>query len=166
DTPLNVYNHPADRFVAGFLGTPPMNFFDGRLEHAEGQLWFVGEGMRLGLGDAPREWLAGEEKRPIVAGIRPEGFDLGSADGETASAVAATVQVIEPLGSTMDVYLQTTAGHRLVCRIPAGQLTEGANVTASVSPQDIHLFEPNAPGDTSSPTHYGRNLRTLQAQLV
>ena len=167
DTPLNIYKHPADRFVAGFLGMPPMNFFDGQLESLDNQLWFTADGFRLSLDDAPQEWLAGESQRAIVAGIRPESFTLSSAaTGAEKNSMAATVQVIEPLGSTMDVYLQTSAGNRLVCRIPAGQLAEGATVTASVSPQDIHLFEPNAPGDASSPTPYGRSLRSMQEQLV
>jgi multiple sugar transport system ATP-binding protein len=167
DTPLNIYNHPADRFVAGFLGMPPMNFFEGELLEQEGQLWFSAAGVRLCLDDSPRQWLAGEQQRQIVAGIRPENFTLSDhSAGQEKYGISATVQIVEPLGSTMDVYLKTDAGDSLVCRAPAGPQSEESRVTAHVSPQEIHLFEPNEPGDASSPTHYGRSLRAIEEQLV
>ncbi len=153
DSALNVYRHPTDRFVAGFLGMPPMNFLDGHLEHADGQMWFVGEDARLRLGDAPVEWLEGQPRRPIVAGIRPEALRVSDTD----NGIPATVQVTEPLGSTMDVFLQTASGQRLVCRVPASPLEEGKSVSAEVAPADVHLFEP---------TQNGRSLRTLEPELV
>jgi len=165
DSPLQIYRRPADRFVAGFLGMPAMNFFEGHLEQADGQLWFSGADARLRLDAAPVEWLAGEAKRAVVAGIRPESFELC----ETASdghIIAATVQVIEPLGSTMDVYLETASGQRLVCRVPAGPLDEGQTVSARVSPEDIFLFEPNEAGDSGSPTHYGLSLKAQRIQTI
>lgn len=169
DSPLEVYQNPADRFVASFLGMPPMNFFDGMLEQIDGKLWFVGTDAKLRLDDATLDWLDGESKRPIVAGIRPESFRLEpSTPGETASAVGetltATVQVIEPLGHTMDVYLETAAGNRIVCRIPAIPLQEDQAVVARVEPSEIHLFEPNSAGEAGSPTKYGRSLKA-QPQL-
>ncbi len=169
DSPLNVYRHPTDRFVAGFLGMPPMNFLDGNLEHSDGQMWFVGNDVRLRLSDAPIEWLQGQPRRSIVAGIRPEALrvtDANQKDGNHNNGIPATVQVTEPLGSTMDVFLQTASGQRLVCRVPASQLEEGKSVTAEVARGDVHLFEPNGPGDGQSPIQYGRNLRTLEPELV
>jgi len=165
DSPLSTYQMPADRFVAGFLGMPPMNFFEGHLETADGQLWFDGRDGRLRLDDAPSVWLQGESRRPIVAGFRPECIELlDTAEGVEGQTIEATVQVTEPLGSTMDVYLQTTAGNRLVCRTAASVLEEGKTVAARVLAENIHIFEPNEQGDLKSPTYYGRNLRTLQGQ--
>jgi len=158
--PLEVYKNPADRFVAGFLGMPPMNFFDGFLQQINEKLWFVGAEVKLRLDPGPTDWLAGESKRTIVAGIRPESFQLGEMVSEGHS-IAATVQVIETLGSMMDVFLETAAGKRIVCRVPAGQLTEGQAVAAHVAPQEIHLFEPNEGADDGSETHYGRRLKAL-----
>ncbi len=157
DSPLETYQRPADSFVASFLGMPPMNFFEGTLEQADGQLWFANEDVRLRLDDAPLEWLNGESRRPIVAGIRPESFEITNADGETASAVAATVLVTEPLGSTMDVYLETKSGRRIVCRVAAAHLEEGQRVAARVESQAIHLFEPGK---------FGRSLRAQIHQTV
>jgi len=164
DSALNVYQHPADRFVAGFLGMPPMNFFDGTLEHSDGQMWFVGDELRLRLEDAPAEWLQGQPSRPVVAGIRPEALRVSEAP--TDNGISGTVLVTEPLGSTMDVFLQTAAGQRLVCRVPASPLEEGKSVVAEVAPEDVHLFEVNGTGDGQSPTLYGRNLRTLEPAMA
>ncbi len=167
DSPLHTYQHPVDRFVAGFLGMPPMNFLDGILEHADGHLWFGGCDARLRLDNAPVEWLQGESRRPIVAGIRPESMHIANhTDEHHPHGITATVQVIEPLGSTMDVYLTTTSGKRLVCRVPAAHLEEGKTVTVEISPQDVHLFEPNESENGQVPTQYGRNLRTSNTVLA
>src|SRR5690606_28113827 len=104
-SPLTVYREPADRFVASFLGMPPMNFFPGFLEHVGGEMRFVGEDMHLHLPNTPPEWMAGGAQRAVVAGVRPENFRLEEpTSSETADAVSARVQVVEPLGSMMDVY--------------------------------------------------------------
>ena len=79
------------------------------------------------------DWLAGESKRPVVAGIRPESFQLSESATE-GNSISATIQVIEPLGSTMDVYLETASGKRLVCRVPARPLQESQAIVAQVSP--------------------------------
>ncbi len=162
-SPLETYQHPSDLFVAGFLGMPPMNFFDGTLEHADDQMWFVGEDARVRV-DAPVEWLQGESRRPVVAGIRPESIRL--VDANTQHGIPATVQVTEPLGSTMDVFLNTDSGQRLVCRTEAEVLEEGKRVVAEVSPGDVHLFEPNREAEGQAPIEYGRNLRPLEGVLA
>ena len=158
EAPLEIYKNPADRFVASFLGMPPMNFFDGHLQQTDGKLWFINEATSLRLDQTPSEWIAGETKRPVVAGIRPESFQL-SKDASEGHSIAAKVQVIETLGSTMDVYLETTSGKRIVCRVAADQLAEGQPIFAHVAPQEIHLFEPDLAGD------YGRSLK-VRKELV
>ena len=157
--PLEIYKNPADRFVASFLGMPPMNFFDGHLQQIDGKLWFVNEATSLRLDQAPAEWLAGQTKRPVVAGIRPESFRLGK-DASEGQGIAAKVQVIETLGSTMDVYLETTSGKRIVCRVAAEHLTEGEAIFAHITPQEIHLFEPDQAGD------YGRSMKSPRELAV
>lgn len=167
DSPLATYQNPADRFVAGFLGMPPMNFFEGFLEQVEGRFWFVGDDIRLLLSDRVEGWLQGNARREVVAGIRPECLELLSpAEANGDHCLEATVQVTEPLGSTMDVYLQTRSGNRLVCRAPAAPLRDDTKVAAQALPENIHLFEPNEKGDTKSPTYYGRNLGGLAVQPV
>ncbi|NOY28711.1 MAG: sn-glycerol-3-phosphate ABC transporter ATP-binding protein UgpC [Planctomycetes bacterium] len=167
DSPLNTYRKPADRFVAGFLGMPPMNFLEGYLETVDGKLGFASRDARLRLDEAPLDWLRGESRRPIVAGFRPECLELlDPAEGIEGQTLEATVQITEPLGSTMDVYLQTASGIRLVCRTAASPLEAGKAVAVQVLPENIHLFDPNEQGDSKSPTYYGRNLRVLESRGI
>lgn len=158
--PLEVYRHPADRFVAGFLGMPPMNFLEGELEFNDGYVWFTSREGRLRLDNADSSRLSGDVRRTITAGIRPESFQFIDADPDHHS-LAATVQVVEPLGSLMDVYLVLSSGKRIVVRAPAGQLSEGSKVAARVNPVEIHLFAPPSESDP-----YGNNLRARSVQLA
>jgi multiple sugar transport system ATP-binding protein len=158
--PLEIYRNPADRFVAGFLGMPPMNFLEGELETKGGSLWFASREAQLRLEGTDEAWLDGSSCRPIVAGIRPESFQILDAPTEGQS-IPATVQVVEPLGSMMDVYLVLSSGKRVVARVPAGKLTEGKSIHARVNPAEVHLFEPQSAED-----RYGRSLRATGMQLV
>ncbi len=159
DLPLEIYQHPADQFVASFLGMPPMNFLDGQLENREGVLWFVGKEASLRLDNAPLQWLEGAATRKVVAGIRPEAIELTDVNNAAAGqSIAMTVQLVEPLGSTMDVTLQTDSGIRFVCRTPATSLEEGKKVAACLQSQNIHLFEPTVSEDENGPATYGRSL--------
>ena len=160
--PLEIYRNPADRFVAGFLGMPSMDFFEGELEQADGQVWFANGDARLRLDGAPHEWLAGETRRAVVAGIRPESFQIHEPDAiQDGNSISATVQVVEPLGSQMDVYLVLKSGVRIVCRVPARSLAEGKQVSLHVKPPEVHLFEPSSADDP-----YGRSLRAAEGELV
>jgi multiple sugar transport system ATP-binding protein len=117
-TPLEIYDHPADRFVASFIGSPPMNFFDGRLEPgAAGPAVLLSGGVRLPV---PRPDLASSEGRPIVFGIRPEHISLSPSSrplSDTTMAslrnpakVSATIEVVEPLGHRVIVTARSAAG--------------------------------------------------------
>ena len=155
DTPLNIYRHPADRFVAGFLGMPPMNFLQGHLESDNSGLSFISQQLQLKLPNDQSDRFNGDSQKKVVAGIRPEAIEIHQ---EQTDGISATVQVVEPLGSNMDVYLQLANKEQLVCRVPAQDLTDGQTITASIAPNDIHLFEPNEQGDRRSATYYGRSL--------
>jgi multiple sugar transport system ATP-binding protein len=117
-TPLDVYDRPANRFVAGFIGSPPMNFFEGSIEAngAEPVVALAG-GLKLPL---PRPELASSSGRPVVFGIRPEHISLapsGRPVSDTAWAVVgtparipATIDVVEPLGHRVVITARSPAG--------------------------------------------------------
>ena len=135
--PLEVYGRPADRFVAGFVGTPPMNFLEGRV--ADGA--FEVGGLRLKL-SAPAP--AG----PAVLGLRPELFaDAPPADANgSAAALPVRVGVVEPLGDRVDVAL-SLAGLPLVGRLDARvELREGEERRLWVDLRRAHLFEAGGDG--------------------
>lgn len=110
-TPEEVYHHPVNRFVAGFVGAPPMNFWPGRL--AAGR--FVTGDVTVPLGEALPDPGVGE--CPVVLGVRPE--HITAAYGETPGAIPGRVAFTEMLGS--DDYLVVEAGRTLAqVRVPAG----------------------------------------------
>jgi multiple sugar transport system ATP-binding protein len=107
--PLELYFKPANRFVAGFIGSPAMNFIEGEFGSEGGGLYFQAPGVRLRVPGEKAERMRGYGKRGVIFGIRPE--DLPEAacavSGETVEAV---VEVMEPLGS--EVYLDVKIGEK------------------------------------------------------
>jgi len=145
DAPMKVYERPANLFVAGFIGSPAMNFLRGRLVQQDGlhlELGFA----RLALGEsdgnsAELEPLIGTE---VVAGLRPEDLCLAAAGATAARAprLAAVLELIEPVGN--EVFLSARAGDtELMLRTPPHSLPEaGEAVTLTFAPQRLHLFDP------------------------
>ncbi len=133
DTPHQLYHAPADPFVAGFLGTPPMNLLSGTLHHHQGDRWtFRSEHGEI---PCPRPALAPEEapSAESVLGIRPE--DIAFAPpAEPASGVAASLALTEDLGSDRIVHL-SVGGSALLARTR----TEGSRLTN----QPLRIFLPH-----------------------
>ncbi len=147
--PLEVYQKPADRFVAGFLGMPPMNFLEGELEEFEGRAWFVSEDFRLSLPNAETNWLNGSGRCPVIAGIRPESMVLAKSGEEgREDSFSGIVELVEPLGSVTHATLMLRSGQRMVCRVTSDEVAVGKSVRAILDARQIHLFAPPAPGDS------------------
>ncbi len=181
DTPLQTYNHPRNRFVAGFIGMPPMNFFDGRIVNENGNLVFregkltgaggkplngsgdrdgtetvvtAGEltmpenGFRLPLPQRLHSRLVGQRDRHLVLGIRPEHFHLNPLrSGEDSATIEVKLNVIEPLGNNMDVYMGTALHDHVVGRVEAqAGLATNASATLYVDAGRVHFFEPGETG--------------------
>ena len=150
--PLTLYERPVNRFVAGFVGSPPMNQVPGRLE-GDGDLVFAGGGMRLALGPA-RGDLAGWRGREVVLGARPEDIRLAAAPGTpagsgarpTASAASpeaplrARVEVVEPLGS--EVLIVALLGETaLTVRLPSAKPPRvGDSLDLAFERERLHFF--------------------------
>ena len=137
DTPLALYRHPANRFVATFLGTPAMNLVRGRLQREDGWRLAAGEGFALPL---PREDAidAGLEGREVQLGVRPE--HLLPASG--ADGFEAVVEIVEPMGSEVHVHVRT-GGQALVARLAPEHLPEpGTRMRLRIAPAQLHLFDP------------------------
>ncbi len=107
DSPQNLYNHPANRFVAGFIGSPAMNFFEGRLVTVDGTTCCQISDFNLKLDAAKREVLAKHIGEEVVFGIRPEHIvDRRLMPDASADAVMKTkIDVVEPLGNEIFLYL-------------------------------------------------------------
>jgi len=117
DTPMNLYDAPVNKFVAGFIGSPAMNFINGEIVRDEG-LFFRTAGMKLRIPDSRSGLLAAHTGRPVVLGIRPEDlseYDLAPAQIPEMSALCR-VEVVEPMGNEIFVYL-ANGGESLVARM-------------------------------------------------
>ena len=150
--PLEIYHRPVNRFVAGFVGTPPMNFLNGQIERDNGRLWFTaGSGIRLPLASATAEAAQSHLDRKVVAGIRPEALRVDTA-GRSPEAVSIQLKVLitEPLGDRINVYGRTDDGHDLIARVSTERdISPGVAIQVHVDPSCVHLFEPG---------EYGRHI--------
>jgi multiple sugar transport system ATP-binding protein len=171
DTPLRTYTHPANRFVAGFIGMPPMNFFDGTLKMVDGRLAFEetvgqGAGFHLPLGPGAREASADRVGQAVVLGVRPEHLHLQPAGGpEDSAPLAVNVDVVELLGKDMDVYARTDLAGTVVARLEArGGMASGSRVTLHVDLDKVYLFEPGESGANLGPGLADSGRRDLTAR--
>jgi multiple sugar transport system ATP-binding protein len=157
DRPLTIYQRPVNRFVAGFLGTPPMNFLEGTLHREDGVLWFRFGPHRLSLTEQQAAQVASAPGDQVVLGVRPEHMRLRAPeDAPPGRTLPLRLEVVEPLGSDMDVYLSDEDGLRLVARVPAEQVAEQQRADVWFDLVQAHVFEPG---------QYGRNL-TLEQETA
>ncbi len=145
-TPFEVYSEPADRFVAGFVGMPGMNFLEGRFEAGEGGVWFASRGgARLRCAEAHADRLARTVPREGVLGVRPQAISLGA--GGPGATLGARVRLVELLGDVMDVVCDLDSGEGVVARVAARPgLAPGDRVGLSVEMERAHAFEPGELG--------------------
>jgi multiple sugar transport system ATP-binding protein len=147
--PLDIYHRPANRFVAGFLGSPPMNFFEGRLVEDNGRLFFDEGTARLGVPTRIAEPLRRKAGGEVVLGIRPEALaPAGRAPFQTLDAqLLVKVGLVQPLGATMDVHLATAQHPHVVAHVESyAGLSVGESVTFAVDMTRAHFFEPGENG--------------------
>jgi multiple sugar transport system ATP-binding protein len=146
--PLELYNHPDNLFVAGFIGSPPMNFFKGRLRAAGGRVSFVednaaGAPLTIALDEALAGRASGHIDKPVVFGIRPEAIHdsltVGSPDpGRTADV---KVEVSEPMGSETLLYLDTGATSFIARVNPTDRFEAGQRVQVTFDLAHAHVFD-------------------------
>ncbi len=116
--PLTIYDHPVNKFVASFIGSPPMNFLSGTIVRAEEGLYFNEGSFRLRIVDEMVPRLSPYEQKHVVFGIRPEDLydKLFITDAPADCIMTSTVELVEPLGA--EVYLHLRAGqHAIVARV-------------------------------------------------
>jgi len=120
DTPMNLYNHPRNMFVAGFIGSPSMNFLKVRLVEEAGQLWLINPAFRLSPIEERREALTPYIGREIVLGIRPEAIhdDALFLQDHPEWVMDTFIDVVEPMGSEHYVYF-TLNGENVIARFDA-----------------------------------------------
>jgi multiple sugar transport system ATP-binding protein len=138
--PLELYNRPANRFVAGFIGSPAMNFAKVGVAEENGAIYAVGEGLRLTLPAALAARLRSYVGEEVTLGIRPEDLllDGGGADGLSFGAV---VEVIEQLGSEILLDVKVGSGSMVAAVEPTVKAKVHEQLTLAVNPERLHFFD-------------------------
>ncbi len=139
DTPLRLYNNPLNKFVAGFIGSPSMNFIEGNIVR-EGTMKFIGANGSISL-TIPRQEqdrLRSFVNRTIVLGVRPEHISVGKLKG---IAMSTLVEVVEPMGNEMFVYFKV-AGAPLVARIKPSNIRAGDKMNLALDLAKVLFFDP------------------------
>ncbi len=139
--PLDLYRKPINRFVAGFLGTPAMNFIEGRVQRENGRATFVAEGARLDIPDG--RLTSGREPRTL--GIRPEDLRIdAAADGAGGTTgLTGRVVLVERLGGMSHVHFDV-GPHRMLVATSGDAIPEvGGMLVVHAPPSRLHLFDEN-----------------------
>jgi multiple sugar transport system ATP-binding protein len=140
-TPREIYNDPANLFVASFIGSPPMNFIPLRLQRRDGQLFAL-----LDSGQARCElplgaMEAGFESREVILGIRPEQILLATAEGRNQSSIRAEVEVMEPTGPDTLVFVELNQT-KVCCRLAPDDAPQvGQTLELQFDPGKVLLFD-------------------------
>jgi multiple sugar transport system ATP-binding protein len=139
--PMELYNEPANRFVAGFIGSPAMNFASVRIEAENGGLWAMGDGIRLKIPAAITDRLGAQAGKEVTFGIRPEDLRIANGSDPAEMSIEAAVEVIERLGS--EILLDVAVGPGSM--VAAVEPTVGAKVhehlRLAVNPHRLHFFD-------------------------
>ena len=142
-TPQEIYDRPANLFVAGFIGSPPMNLVLGVLEEEGGRAIIRitrpgGSDVRLGIGpfrSAQRAYLTKE----VLLGIRPEAISISSSDSDTS--FEARVDVVEPTGADSLAFMKL-GGSEVIARLPPGRSAPGETLQLTIDAARVLLFDP------------------------
>ena len=140
--PMEVYSRPVNHFVAGFIGSPSMNFIDATLAKADGGLAIDAEGFKVALPEAFNASLVEHVGRQIVFGVRPEDIGLADTASNEQNTLTARAEVVELLGSELFVYL-TCGRHTIVARmeVPDTPIAVGDTLQIALKMPKTHVFD-------------------------
>jgi len=146
DTPQKLYDRPDNLFVAGFIGSPAMNFFPARINREEGNLFVDAGSFKVQIPDELRAVYDPHAEKEIIFGIRPE--DIHNPQfvppGIHAAPIAAKVDVTELMGNEIFVYL-LTGDTSFVARVdPRSRYEVGDEVQVVFNMDNMHIFDPSA----------------------
>ncbi len=134
-TPLTMYHSPANKFVAGFIGSPPMNFFDGSLEEEDGTLYFKAADFKVAIPENKAQLIKLKDVKEVTLGIRPENMRV-----QSVGEIVAKVDFHETLGNEILLYLSTNNYKFIVRMDPIEPPAPGEKVAVKLDTSKIHIF--------------------------
>src|SRR6202008_376352 len=139
--PLELYNQPANKFVAGFIGSPAMNFAAVTVTEANGSLIAENAGLRIRLPDATAQRLRGHFGREITLGVRPEALIVAEAADHDRPCFDAVIEVVEQLGSEILLDMKVGDGVMVACVEPTARVKVRDKLRVAMPPSRLHVFD-------------------------
>lgn len=143
--PQMLYDHPVNLFVAGFIGSPAMNFFNGKIIVEDGNMYVDMDTFRVRVPDHDKEKYQSVIDKEIIFGIRPEDIHnpVFSPPGIIAENVEATVDVTELMGNEIFLYV-VNGNHNFIARVdPRTQVDYGEKLQLAFNMDNFHIFDPS-----------------------
>lgn len=146
DSPLNLYNDPANRFVAGFIGSPAMNFVEGEIQPSNGTYTFNSNIFKFKLSLETLDKLMKYSKKQIILGLRPEHmYDLSlSTDRKLSSPQQIVVDVVEPIGNEIFVYFKDEQNNYCMRIAPERLHKVGEKIQIGLDLSKLYFFDVNS----------------------
>ena len=146
-SPMEIYEYPLNKFVAGFIGSPGMNFLPAKIVTDNSKLHIDTSGFRLVIPEEKVSYLQDHKDKDVILGIRPEHIEDAAFEDITISnqMFAATVEVVETLGS--EIQLDVVSGdHSLIARVdPRTRAVRHEEIQLAVNMDKIHIFDKEPP---------------------
>jgi multiple sugar transport system ATP-binding protein len=139
--PLELYNTPANKFVAGFIGSPAMNFANVTLTGANGAVYAENSGLRIKLPDEVAQRLNGHAGRDVTLGIRPEDLTIAGASDPADQCFNALVEVVEQLGSEIILDMKVGEGMMVASVEPTVKVKVHDTLRLAMRPSRLHVFD-------------------------
>jgi multiple sugar transport system ATP-binding protein len=139
--PLELYNEPTSRFVAGFIGSPSMNFATVKVTEADGGLWAINEGIRIMVSAEKSVRLRRYVGEQVALGIRPEDLRLASSDDPEQPGFDAVVEVVEKLGSQILLNVKVGSAMMVAAVEPTVRARARERLRLAVNPERVHFFD-------------------------
>jgi multiple sugar transport system ATP-binding protein len=142
-TPQELYHHPKTRFVAGFIGSPAMNFIPCRLErNGSGMRVRVSDAIALPVPESQAPRCRSAAGRDLILGLRPEHLTEPRRSGDEGCAFPVTLDVVEPLGMETMVFFSVN-GSEVCARVdPAAARGPGDTMRLAANVEHMHLIDP------------------------
>ena len=141
--PVTLYDKPVNRMVAGFIGMPPMNFFEGTIEADGDALVFVADGVRLRVPEHKQSVVKPYMGRSLTLGLRPEHIGSPTAEQDAqAQRLSAVAEVIEPMGAETYVYGRSGSALFVSRMDPHKPVAVGGEIAPAVMMDHAHFFDP------------------------
>jgi len=139
-SPLELYDTPANKFVAGFIGSPAMNFFDAKLISEGDAISLQAGEVRIDLPAQISQQLVNYNQQQIAVGLRPEDLTV-SAEHAPGKTIQATVEVVEPVGNETYVALNAGSFSLIAAVGRKTQIKTHSNIVLAPSMENLHLFD-------------------------